>query len=54
MYTTKQVAALLGVSPRTVTNLVSRGLLNASVKFRQNFGYSKEDVDNYLKSRKDE
>lgn len=54
MYTTKQVAALLGVSPRTVTNLVSRGLLNASVKFRQNFGYSKEDVDNYLKIKKDE
>ena len=49
MYTTKEVAALLGVSPRTVTNLVSRGLLNASVKFRQNFGYSQEDVDNYLK-----
>ena len=54
MYTTKEVAVLLGVSPRTVTNLVSRGLLNASVKFRQNFGYSQEDVDNYLKIKKDE
>ena len=54
MYTTKQVAKMLGVSPRTVTNLVSRGLLNASVKFRQNFGYSQEDVDNYLKKGKDE
>jgi len=49
MLTTKQVAEKLGVTVRTVTNLVKRGELNASVKFKNSFGYSEFDVKNLKK-----
>lgn len=49
MLTTKEVAEKLGVTVRTVTNLVKRGELNASVKFKNSFGYSENDVKNLKK-----
>lgn len=52
MYTTKEVAKKLGVSRRTVTNLVKRGQLNASFKFEKAFAYTEEDIENYLNKKK--
>lgn len=51
MLTTKEVSVVLGVTRRTVTNLVKNGRLNASVKFKKNFGYSEEDIQNYLNKK---
>lgn len=51
MLTTKEAAALLGIKPRSVVQLIRRGLLKSEVLGRDH-RIPRDEVDRYLSERR--